>query len=257
MTSAVNSFIAVARSTLGTRERSDGWTKYGQWYADNVANQQAFATADWCDMWVSWCARQVGLQDVVGQFAYTPWHAEWFYKQGLWGQTPKVGAIVFFDWAGTKVRAAIDHVAIVEAVEPTGAIITLEGNSVNNNVQRTRRSTGIAGYGYPKYPQEVEEVMEPQEVWSHTLSRPDYAADVIKQETLNAGAWLRTAAIQSWRARLAAEASQTALTEMAKVIAELASNDVDVDPDAIVRRIVDAIEAKTFHIDIEDGPSQA
>lgn len=249
---AVDRLLAMARSTLASRERSDGWTPYGQWYADTVAGDQAFARADWCDMWVSWCADRAGVAGVVGQFAYTPWHAGWFRDQGRWGRTPKRGAIVFFDWAGSQTIGAIDHVAIVEAVEP-GAVVTLEGNSAWDDVRRTRRSSGIAGFGYPNY--EEADMATPEETWAHMITRPDYAADVITQTSLNAGAWLRTAAIQSWRARLAAEANGAAVAAMATALAELAADrGAEVDVDAIVARVEAAIESTVIRLDVQ-GPA--
>ena len=53
--------ISIARTELGYAEESSGWTKYGQWYADNVAHNQSFATADWCNMFVTWVMRQANV----------------------------------------------------------------------------------------------------------------------------------------------------------------------------------------------------
>lgn len=142
--------LKVARSQLGIREKVSGWTKYGQAY-ETRKHIQGFDSAAWCDMFLGWCAAQAGLLAVVGDFAYTPYHADWFRDAGRWGSKPRVGAIVFFDWAGSHNIAAIDHVGIVEAVRADGSVVTIEGNTSNQVARRVRRS-GIAGYGYPKYP---------------------------------------------------------------------------------------------------------
>lgn len=142
--------LRVARSQLGIRETGGGWTKYGAAY-ETRKHAQGFDSAAWCDMFVGWCAAQAGVLKVVGDFAYTPYHADWFRDAGRWGQKPRVGAIVFFDWAGSHNIGAIDHVGIVEAVRADGSVVTIEGNTSNAVMRRVRRS-GIAGYGYPKYP---------------------------------------------------------------------------------------------------------
>lgn len=136
--------LRVARSQLGYAEGAGGWTKYGDWYGNG------FERAAWCDMFVSWCAERAGAAEVVGRYAYTPYHAGWFESTGRWGNRPRKGAIVFFDWGGSRRIAAIDHVGIVEAVRADGAVVTIEGNT-DNAVRRRVRRSGIAGYGYPAY----------------------------------------------------------------------------------------------------------
>jgi hypothetical protein len=143
--------LKVARSQLGQGEHPPGsnHTKYGDWYASKVGNP-AFAATFWCDEFVSWCADQAGAAKAVGRFAYTPSHAGWFRDNGRWGPTPRVGAIIFFDWGGSHTISAIDHVGIVEAVRLDGSVVTIEGNTSDAVMRRVRR-TGIAGYGYPAY----------------------------------------------------------------------------------------------------------
>lgn len=145
MTTAAH-VLSVARSQLGTRETRSGWTKYGAWY-----NKPGFEFAPWCDMFVSWCAVQAGAADIIGRFAYTPSHAEWFRSHGRWGHMPRVGAIVFYDWSGTENISAIDHVGFVEARRSDGTIVTIEGNTSNAVMRRVRSTANVAGYGYPAY----------------------------------------------------------------------------------------------------------
>jgi hypothetical protein len=143
--------LRVARSQLGERERPDGWTRYGAAYHLRH-KKNGFSTAAWCDMFLGWCAAQISPHalKIVGDFALTTVHAAWFQDAGRWGQRPRRGAIVFFDWGGSHRISAIDHVGIVEAIRADGAIVTIEGNT-RNAVRRRVRRTGIAGYGYPRY----------------------------------------------------------------------------------------------------------
>lgn len=144
MTTALR-VLQVARGQLGTHETASGWTKYGAWYAKGYEHSQ------WCDMFVSWCAAQVGASPIVGKFAYTPYHARWFEQHGRWGHSPRIGAVVFYDWAGTRSIPAIDHVGLVESIRSNGDIVTLEGNTSNAVMRRVRSTRNVAGYGYPAY----------------------------------------------------------------------------------------------------------
>ncbi|GII83281.1 hypothetical protein Ssi03_12710 [Sphaerisporangium siamense] len=87
------------------------------------------------------------MRATVGTYAYTPTWAAWFAAKGRWGIKPRRGAIVFYDWAGGKSRAGIDHAGIVEKVYSDGSISSIEGNS-SGRVQRVHRSSSIVGFGY-------------------------------------------------------------------------------------------------------------
>ncbi len=152
-------FVRKAASQIGTKESPAGSNrvKYAKWYGLNGQ--------PWCDMYVSWCANEVDALDVVGKYAYTPSHAN-FFKKGKngskWlGRTsqPKTGDIVFFS-NGTR----ICHVGIVEKRLSSTSVQTIEGNtSLSNNdnggrVMRRKRSYSkvggkwyIAGFGRPKW----------------------------------------------------------------------------------------------------------
>ncbi|WP_061290742.1 LysM peptidoglycan-binding domain-containing protein [Herbidospora cretacea] len=137
---------------LKTQGRYSRPNKFATWYA-NIVKDKAYATAAWCDVWVSWIADQVGATKDVGRFAYCPSHANWFKKNKRWGTTPKRGAVVFFDWNGDKVA---DHVGYVVDVLPDGRIKAIEGNTTKGGVKnsvalQTRSKADIFGYGYPAY----------------------------------------------------------------------------------------------------------
>jgi surface antigen len=145
--------LNVARAELGYQEGYNDWTKYGSWYGMN--------NAAWCDIFVSWVGNRAhGNTGLLGKYAYTPAHADWFKSKGRWSTSPKVGSIVFFQWAGWS---RICHVGIVEAVN-SGSIVTIEGNTnlagdrlgagvFRQNRNRLLKGQGgyVAGYGHPLY----------------------------------------------------------------------------------------------------------
>ncbi|GAT71010.1 CHAP domain containing protein [Planomonospora sphaerica] len=146
----VQQLIATALSKVGEGEAADGTSFYGKWY-DTYTKQKGFAAAPWCDMFLAWVAVQHDAQDAMGIYAYTPWHAQWFDKQGRFDRTPRVGDLVFFDWGGSKSISAIDHVGLVTGVNPDGSVTTVEGNISDKVVTRTRTMGDIVGFGHPDY----------------------------------------------------------------------------------------------------------
>ncbi|MFC6080617.1 CHAP domain-containing protein [Sphaerisporangium aureirubrum] len=154
--------LRLAESQVGISEDSaGGGTKFQAWYMASPRAQQTiardtgkisdYANAAWCDMFVSWVGEQLGIQDTMGQDAYTVQHAKWFEAQGRWGTAPKPGAVVFFDWNGGGIDG-IDHVGFVVQDNGDGTIKTVEGNTGNGVVEiRTRPTYQVAGYGYPSY----------------------------------------------------------------------------------------------------------
>ncbi|MGI5156595.1 CHAP domain-containing protein [Microbispora sp. CA-102843] len=142
--------LDAVRPELGYRERAGKHTKFGAWYADNVAKDPDFKTAPWCDMFVSWAADRAGVQDHVGEFALTTRHAKWFKKHQAWSDRPEPGAVVFFAWSGSKKIRDIDHVGVVEKVVG-GKVHTIEGNVDGVWLKRkVRDKSKIVGYGLPR-----------------------------------------------------------------------------------------------------------
>ncbi|RKS76202.1 putative peptidoglycan binding protein [Actinomadura pelletieri DSM 43383] len=148
--------IAEARGSIGMSGRPNKITKR---YAAKHGDE--FLEADWCDMAITYWARESGNAEAVlpgGDRAYTVWHAQDFQKIGRWhsGTTANVnrakpGDIVFFDWGSTNSIGAIDHVGVVEKVLGGGRVQTIEANTDNAVRRRVRSSSVIAGYGRPAY----------------------------------------------------------------------------------------------------------
>lgn len=150
MTSA-GAVLDVARSQIGTVAGRDGSNPYGRAYGmDRVAYCQQFA-------W--WVFTQAGAGHLIPKTAYTPTGYSWYQQRGQASRTPRVGSLVFYNFPDSIRR--IQHVGIVEAVNPDGTITTIEGNTSSGvagsqdrggGVWRRRRSQAhVVGYGHPAY----------------------------------------------------------------------------------------------------------
>ncbi|GAA4195948.1 hypothetical protein GCM10022252_42600 [Streptosporangium oxazolinicum] len=142
--------LSTIKPEIGYREGSGQHSKFGEWYAVNVAQDPQYKTAPWCAMFIAWAAEKAGVREYVGQFAWTPSQARWFETNDAWTRTPEPGALVFFDWSGGKDIKGIDHVGIVESVNG-GTIHTIEGNVDRVWLKRkTRDQSKVVGYGLPR-----------------------------------------------------------------------------------------------------------
>lgn len=154
--SKAQEFVSKAASQIGTKESpaNSNKCKYGEWYGMNGQ--------PWCEMFLSWCANEVGMLNTCGKFAWTIGHSDWFKKYNQWikrGESVNVGDYVYFANKGK-----ICHVGVVEKVISSTCVQTIEGNtSTGNNanggqVQRRTRNYGtegsswyVAGFGRPKW----------------------------------------------------------------------------------------------------------
>ena len=140
--------LDVARAEIGTGESGE-WTKYGQWYQDNIDGSWNFATAEWCAMFVSWCANEAGFSDIIIPYASCYAGEANFANMGGWhpqgsGYVPKPGDIIFFTGGS--------HTGIVEKVE-NGVIYTIEGNYLETVARGSHNlnAGNISGFGSPRY----------------------------------------------------------------------------------------------------------
>lgn len=149
--------LAEAGADLGMSGRPNAITRD---YASRHGEE--FLRAPWCDMGVTYWARQSGNATAVlprGDRAYTVWHAEDGDRLGLWyagtadniRRFAKPGAPVFFDWGGTNLIGAIDHVGIVEVNLGDGRVQTIEANTGDAVKRRVRGAADIAGFWNPAY----------------------------------------------------------------------------------------------------------
>lgn len=128
--------IQIELREIGYKEEPDGWTKYGQWYADNIAHQQSFAYGDWCVMFQTWAMNQADVSDWPGT---SPQGSEvtalmvWLDSRGYRTSAddmPQPGDIVLYSWHEDP--DDVDHVGLVYKVsgeDPDHAILdVVEGN---------------------------------------------------------------------------------------------------------------------------------
>lgn len=132
--------IAEARRWVGYHEGANNDTPFGKEYGMNHAA--------WCDMFLTHCFKLAG--NTEEHFASTMEDVAYHRARGTFGNTPRVGAKIFFHWNNSK-RAANqpDHVGIVERIAGDG-VHTLEGNA-GDAVQANVRRANILGYAYPNY----------------------------------------------------------------------------------------------------------
>ncbi|GII32683.1 peptidoglycan-binding protein [Planotetraspora mira] len=144
---------------LGYAEPAGGRTVFGASFRErkDLRPTDAWDKGAWCDMYVAQCALAAGGKDmlaVVGDFAWTVGHAQWFKDNGRWHAGTagiRAGDIVFFDWAGGKKIDAIDHVATVEKVHSARDIQTIDGNIGDSCVRNRRTNACVVGFGRPAY----------------------------------------------------------------------------------------------------------
>lgn len=115
--------IGVALTQVGYIEESGGYTKYGQWFGRPYA--------DWCGIFISWCADQAGIPTSVlprnGLASPSGFGFSTYYTSSQY--TPKPGDL-FFTPNG---RGGFSHAGIVYSVSGS-TFSTLEGNTWYNGL---------------------------------------------------------------------------------------------------------------------------
>ena len=149
--------LDIARAELGYKEHPAGSNRtiYGAWFG--------LDGQPWCMMFVQWCFRQAGGQDLLPALtASCGALMRAAQAKGCWvtgGYQP--GDVVIYDFPGNNVKT--DHCGIVEQLSG-GGIMAIEGNTGSGNdadggqVQRRIRSNKvIIGAFRPAYDIEEKE----------------------------------------------------------------------------------------------------
>lgn len=132
--------IGVALTQVGYIEEAGGYTKYGQWFGRPYA--------DWCGIFISWCAEQAGVPGSVlrrnGLASPSGFGFSSYYTSSQY--TPKPGDLFF-----TK---SFSHAGIVYYVDGD-SFYTLEGNTWYNGsphgVMTRKRALSDHVYVSPNY----------------------------------------------------------------------------------------------------------
>ena len=149
-----DNILRVARGELGYKESPAGSnkTKYGAWFGLNGQ--------PWCMMFVQWCFRQAGAQDLLPALtASCGALMRAAQARGQWitgGYQP--GDVVIYDFPGNNVKT--DHCGIVVTPLTTG-VRAIEGNTAVGDdsnggevMERTRPERFILGAYRPDYDEE-------------------------------------------------------------------------------------------------------
>lgn len=149
-----NDIVNKAKSQIGVKESpaNSNNVKYNtEYYGKNVSGD-GYA---WCAAFVWWVFKECGLSKLYfagNKTAYCPTLMNFYATKGQLSKTPRVGAIVFYDWNN---NGTPEHVGIVESVT-AGGIVAIEGNTAVGNdanggcvMRRNRANSVILGYAYP------------------------------------------------------------------------------------------------------------
>jgi cell wall-associated NlpC family hydrolase len=131
--------LAIAQAEVGVTEEPPGSNDGPRIAEYRTATEGAYAGAPWCAYFVSWAAARAGapLGEEGQGFGAVEQIEAWARRTGRFfepGTRPQPGDLILF---GGR------HVGIVEAVEPDGAIRTVEGN-YQQGVSRVLRSPSEA-----------------------------------------------------------------------------------------------------------------
>ena len=136
-----NALITVAQNEVGYKESNNNRTKYNEWYYGHNAS------APWCAIFVSWCARNASIDtSVIPNFASCSAGKQWFENRNQFHYRgtyiPKPGDLIFFS----------GHVGIVKSCNGN-SVQTIEGNTSNQVAERSYslNSSKIIGYAVPAY----------------------------------------------------------------------------------------------------------
>lgn len=165
--------ITVAAAEIGYKEKasnsqlddktanagSNNWTKYAEFFDKECPNwyngkKNGYA---WCDMFVDYCfhkayghenALMLLCQPEKSAGAGCTYSYAYYKKKGQVGNTPRVGAQIFFGYSESN----LEHTGIVEKFDAI-YVYTVEGNTSNMVANRMYSKTDpyIFGYGYPDY----------------------------------------------------------------------------------------------------------
>lgn len=152
---------AVAREELQVSDENIGGVKYKIWYGMD---------ADWCAMFVSWCADQCGYVEagIMPKTASVSTMRSWYEQRDLFriresGYEPRAGDVVIFG-------NGMSHTGLVVEYDPeTNILTTIEGNTGSSGTTPYHKGSRvrmkrypitydhIIGYGTPEYPEQEEE----------------------------------------------------------------------------------------------------
>jgi cell wall-associated NlpC family hydrolase len=139
--SAAQNMIATAAGEVGVRESPPGSNNSPRIAEYRSATAGAPGPGPWCAYFVSWVARQSGVPvGPNGQgFGSVDALYSWAQQTGKAlprGAQPQPGDLIVWD----------EHIGMVESVDASGAVHTIEGNSSDQVTRRTHAAGSALGY---------------------------------------------------------------------------------------------------------------
>lgn len=160
MTDNAKKIIDLAKKEVGYQEgKSNGSWNNHQKYSPAVPGLEWSQNQAWCATFISWLAMMAGLKDFYPRTASTDAGAAWFKSLKRWSEYPAVGAQGFLG-----VNGDMYHTFLVVRYDDN-YVYTIEGNTNTSGSsqgdgvyeqKRPRRSSSIAGYGYPNFPEGLD-----------------------------------------------------------------------------------------------------
>ena len=162
--------VNVALKEVGYREGANNYNKYGASFGDpNNA---------WCGYFVSWCLKQIGIDDYGGTGASWMFALDardrgigTYHAKGS-GYSPKMGDLFIEDFDGGHA----DHVGIVKEDASGGHFDSVDGNSGNAvSVNYGRSVSGFCYVNTPYYCETMESIAESLnlETWDDVVTVED------------------------------------------------------------------------------------
>jgi hypothetical protein len=137
--------LSAAQAEVGVAEQPPG-SNDGTRIADYRSSTAGSGVGPWCAYFTSWAAAQAGspLGEAGQGFGSVSAVYGWAQRTGRAepagnGYAPQAGDLIV--WGG-------EHIGIVESVDASGQIHTIEGNSSNAVTRRTHSATGDGATGY-------------------------------------------------------------------------------------------------------------
>lgn len=146
----------LVKTALDEKGAENG-TKYVRWYNAAMGSGLSLSAA-WCAIFVSWCARQVGIGTKrIPNFAGCTTGRRLFQNLGFWkekaGYEPKRGDLILFDWDGDATLC--EHVGIVTGSDGK-KVYTVEGNSGGTVREKSYGKSSKVILGYVHWEEEED-----------------------------------------------------------------------------------------------------
>ncbi len=184
-----DSLVSKAKSQIGIKERSSGSDDimYNDWYYGRVVNNNGVSGKyAWCAVFVSWCAKEVGIpEQIIPKTNNTTTMKNLLLKSGGVshlkgsGYSPKCGDIIFFGSNAGK------HVGIVDYTS-NGRVYYIDGNNTQTNPHGVHYSncslsySDLWGFVTPNYSVSTSAPTNPQisknQVWYDMQDRIEITA---------------------------------------------------------------------------------